>query len=235
MVSIIIPTLNEEHYLPRLLDSIEKQDFKDYEIIVSDAGSQDRTREIAASRGVKLAADSKIKHPSAQRNAGAAVAKGDILLFLDADSEIGQGFLVDLVSQFGKKQLTGAGCYIRFNPNNIRYSIYAIISNVICGLKQYGRHPAAVGAGLAALRSAHEKIGGFDLNIKLAEDYDYCERLAGVGRFRMLESVRLLYSSRRMEKEGFWKTGWTWLRMGLYTLTNRKIKKDIIKYDFGKF
>ena len=47
MLSIIIPTLNEEKYLPRLLESIKNQNFSDYEIIVSDGGSSDSTKQIA--------------------------------------------------------------------------------------------------------------------------------------------------------------------------------------------
>jgi len=47
MLSIIIPALNEENYLPRLLDCFKKQNFKDYEIIVADADSKDKTREVA--------------------------------------------------------------------------------------------------------------------------------------------------------------------------------------------
>ena len=54
MLSIIIPTLNEESYLPKLLNSIKKQDFQDYEMIVADAGSKDKTIEIALASGCKI-------------------------------------------------------------------------------------------------------------------------------------------------------------------------------------
>ncbi len=53
-LSIIIPTYNEEEYLPKLLYSIKEQNFKDYEIIVADAGSIDKTKEIAESYGCKV-------------------------------------------------------------------------------------------------------------------------------------------------------------------------------------
>ena len=86
MLSIIIPTLNEEKYLPRLLESIRRQNFSDYEIIVSDGGSSDKTEEIAKSFKATFFVDSSIRHPSAQRNNGARISKGDTLLFLDADS-----------------------------------------------------------------------------------------------------------------------------------------------------
>ena len=82
MLSIIVPTLNEEEYLPKLLESIKKQDFKDYEIIVADAGSEDKTLEIAKKRGCIITKGGSI---TVGRNNGAKVARGDIFLFLDSD------------------------------------------------------------------------------------------------------------------------------------------------------
>lgn len=235
MLSIIIPTLNEEKYLPRLLESIKRQEFSDYEIIVSDAGSSDKTKMVAENYGANFILSNKIKHPSFQRNKGAEVSKGDILLFLDADSVLPDGFLQKTVNQFKAKNLVSAGFYIKFNPNHWYYNIYSFISNSVCFFKQRGRHPASVGAGIVAKRDAHFLINGFDLRVFLAEDYDYCSRINRIGKFRMIKGIRLLYSSRRIQKEGFWISGWKWFRMGLYTLTCRSIKKEIIKYDFGKF
>ena len=80
MLSIIIITKNEEKCLPRLLESIKRQNFRDYEIIVSDAQSTDRTREIALAYGCKIVEGGL---PSVGRNNGARVAKGEILLFLE--------------------------------------------------------------------------------------------------------------------------------------------------------
>ncbi len=235
MLSIIIPTLNEEKYLPRLLQSIKRQNFFDYEIIVSDGGSTDKTVEIAKTFQTKLIVDGSVKHPSFQRNSGAKLAQGDTLLFLDADSVLPDNFLSIIYQQFKDRNLYIAGFFIKFNPNRWCYNIYSLTSNVICYLKQNSKHPAAIGAGLIADHKAHNSINGFDLTVVLAEDYDYCERMAKLGRFRMIKKVKLLYSSRRIEKEGFFQSGWKWLKMGLFTITNRKIRKQIVKYDFGKF
>ena len=100
MLSIVIPTLNEEKYLPRLLDSIKNQDFYDYEIIVSDAESSDKTIEIAKKYGAKTLVYTTTKHPSAQRNEGAKIAKGELLLFLDADVVLTPGFLTSALKEF---------------------------------------------------------------------------------------------------------------------------------------
>ncbi len=235
MLSIIIPTLNEEKYLPRLLTSIKQQAFTDYEIIVSDGGSSDKTEAIAKSFQARVVVDSSLRHPSVQRNNGAKIAQGEIFLFLDADSVLPDGFLPDVYQEFIKKDLAIAGFYIKFNPNRPHYNIYSFISNAICRFKQYTKHPAAIGAGIMSKRSVHEAINGFDLEVVLAEDYDYCARAVHLGKFRMLTAAKILYSSRRIEKEGFFQSGFKWLRMGIFTMTNRRIKKQIIKYDFGKF
>ena len=83
LISIIIPTKNEEKYLPQLLESIKKQTVQPYEIIVADAGSTDRTVEIAKKYGAKVV---KGGLAAEGRNNGASIAKGDILVFIDADA-----------------------------------------------------------------------------------------------------------------------------------------------------
>lgn len=235
MISIVIPTLNEEKYLPRLLNSIKQQSYSDYEIIVSDGGSSDKTKAIALESGVNFVESKKIKHPSYQRNEGAKIAKGELILFLDADSLLSSEFLGKAVKEFKDRGLSIASFYFTFNPNRWHYNIYAGISNFVCFLKQFNKHPAAIGAALMVDRSYHLKVNGFDLRVLLAEDYDYCARISQIGKFRMIRKVKFLYSSRRIEKEGFFQIGFKWLKMGLYTLTNRRITKKNIKYDFGKF
>lgn len=234
MVSVIIPTLNEEKFLPRLLESIKKQDFRDYEIIVSDGGSSDKTRQIAEEGGCVFIEDKEHHHPSWQRNNGAKIAKGDTLLFLDADSVLQTGFLDKVIAEFNSRQLVGAGFYFTFNPNSFSYNIFSGLANLFCFLRQYFS-PASVGAGILSRRTAHEAINGFDVEVLLAEDYDYCDRLARQGRFRMIKSERLLYSSRRLEKDGWWPTAWAWTRMAMFTIFRRKIKQNKIKYEFGRY
>lgn len=234
-LSIIIPTLNEEDYLPRLLSSIKEQNITDYEVIVSDAGSTDKTASIAKEAGARYILSNKIKHPSYQRNEGAKAAQGDILLFLDADSTLPAGFIKKALLEFEKRELKGASFYIRFNPNRCYYHIYSCVSNCLFRLKQFTKNPAALGAGILAQKKYHQAIKGFDLRVILAEDYDYASRLSRIGKFRIIKSVKLLYSARRIEQEGFFVAGWKWFKMGMHTLTHRRIEKKIVDYDFGKY
>ena len=132
MISIIIPTLNEENFLPLLLNSIKSQDFSDYEIIVSDGGSTDKTRQIALENNCRFVVDTEHHHPSWQRNRGASIAAGEVLIFFDADTILQEHFLRNVISEFYEKKLVGAGFYIKFNPNKPSYNIYSFLYNFFC-------------------------------------------------------------------------------------------------------
>src|SRR5262245_48069869 len=91
-ISIVIPTLNEERYLPRLLESLSRGGSRSLDVIVVDGRSEDGTcevverfrREVPSHLSLRLLS-SPVRNVSAQRNQGAAVARHETLLFLDAD------------------------------------------------------------------------------------------------------------------------------------------------------
>src|SRR3989338_6213998 len=108
MLTIIIPTKNEESYLPRLLESIRTQTLQPVEVIVSDAQSTDATREIAVSFGARVIEGGPI---SFGRNAGASHAHTDFLLFLDADVELRDPhFLEKALEEMVERRLRIATC-----------------------------------------------------------------------------------------------------------------------------
>lgn len=233
MLSIIIPTLNEEKCLPLLIDSIKRQDFSDYEIIVSDANSEDRTREIAEALGCRVVVDER-RHPSFQRNTGAKHAAGELLLFLDADTLLPDNFLTNIVEEFKARNLEGAGFYLRFGSKHHFYKIYYLVYNGVSALAQYFK-PVAVGAGIMVKKTKHEEIAGFDETILIGEDHDYCERILKSGRFRLLRSAKIIFSVRRIEKEGKVKMLLKWLYGTIYVLTRGPIRKQIMSYEFGHY
>jgi glycosyltransferase involved in cell wall biosynthesis len=95
-------TLNEEKYLPKLLDSINRQNLKNFEVIISDNFSKDNTRKIAARYHCRIV-DGGL--PSRARNNGAYESKGNLLLFLDADVILDDDFLNPCIKEFKKRQL----------------------------------------------------------------------------------------------------------------------------------
>ncbi len=125
MLSIIIPTLNEEKYLPLLLESIKGQNFKgEYEVIVADADSKDKTIEIAKNYGCKIIPGGL---PARGRNEGAKIAKGNIFLFMDADNIfLPENFLCTLLEEFKKRSLGVASFPIYPKGNGFDKTAYGI-------------------------------------------------------------------------------------------------------------
>jgi glycosyltransferase involved in cell wall biosynthesis len=236
MISIIIPTLNEEKYLPLLLDSIKEQSYQDYEVIVSDGCSEDRTIEIAQAYGCKsIVAQKDERHPSIQRNNGAKIAQGDILLFLDADTALpNDKFLEITINDFKKRKLGVAGFFMDFRSKKIFYRFYYCAYNSLAFLAQYVK-PLAVGAGIIVEKELHNSINGFDEKVFIGEDQIYCEQAAKRKKFRLIKKTKIFFSIRRFEKVGCWKMFGDLVYSVLYVLIFGPIRKKIIDYDFGNF
>jgi len=230
MLSIIIPTLNEENFLPLLLKSIKKQNFKDYEIIVADNNSTDKTIEIAKSYGCKVVRGGL---PAKGRNEGAKVAQGDLFLFLDADAILPENSLDKFLKELEKKKLCVATCLIKSQNKNLISKIYFnIIYNIAILLLEKIR-PSAMNFMLIK-KDLHEKINGFDGEIKFGEDIDYLTRASRAGKFAILKSAKILASTRRFEKEGWLKVGFKYIFAHFLFLFG-PIKSDILKYRFGHY
>ena len=229
MLSIVIPTLNEEKYLPQLLKSIEKQNFKDYEIIVADAHSKDKTVKIAKSFGCKIVRGGL---PSKGRNEGAKIAKGDLILFLDADVILPKNALLKIIKEFEERDLDVASflfsCQEKFHDLSFKifYNLASQISEKIL--------PQAMSVILVK-RKLHKKIGGFDEKIKIGEDLDYVQRGAKIGKFGVIKSVKIFISPRRFKQDGWFKTWLKYFLVQLHMLFFGPVKSDIFKYRFGHY
>jgi len=227
-LSIIIPTFEEEKYLPLLLGSIKKQNFNcSYEIIVADAGSIDKTVAIAKSCGCRVV---KGGLPARGRNEGAKVAKNELILFLDADTILPENSLENFILEFQKRNLDIAGFSLKpWGENKFLKFLYNFFYNwPILILEKILPHNA--GATLVK-KELHQKIGGFDEKIKFAEDQSYVRKAAKFGRFGLLRSAKIFYSQRRFEKEGWFKTYFKYLLAELYLIFFGQIKSNIFKYD----
>ncbi|MDY6935407.1 MAG: glycosyltransferase [Spirochaetota bacterium] len=233
MLSIIIPTFNEEKYLPRLLHSIKSQDYKNYEIIISDANSEDNTKQVAKKNRCKFVS-SKRRNPGHQRNNGAQKAKGDVLLFIDADAILPKNFLSTIMTEFTKKELDIAGFYFIFNSKKIIYKIYSFCFTVLCSFAQYVK-PISIGAGILVKKRYHDSVDGFDVTIIIGEDHEYSQRISKIGKFRMITSKKMYYSVRRFEQEGKFITLFKWVYCAFYYLLKGPIRKRIVDYKFGNF
>jgi glycosyltransferase involved in cell wall biosynthesis len=236
MLSIIIPALNEENCLPVLLESVKKQNFQeDYEIIVADAGSKDKTVEIARRYGCQVVPGGL---PAKGRNEGARVATGELFLFLDADVRLPQNFLKKSLKEFKKRKLDGASFRLTPQTKNIFKNIFLKLSfnffynwpiTIFQKILAYGA------MGILAKKEIFEKVGGFDENVKLAEDHFFARQVAKLGKFRIIHSTKIYINLRRFEKDGWLKTSSKFFLCNLYMLSGKPITSDVFKYRFNHY
>lgn len=228
MLSIVVPVLNEEKYLPLLLESIKKQNFEEeLEIIVADSGSKDKTVEIARSQGCKIVKGGK---PAKGRNEGAKIAKGELLLFLDADIILPENSLENFIQEFKKRNLDVSGFLLQpWGENRFLKILYNFFYNFPISILEKIL-PHAAGAILVK-KELHKKIGGFDEKIKLAEDHTYVRKAAKFGKFGILKSDKIFYSQRRFERDGWFKTYLKYFLAELHLIFLGPIKSNIFRYN----
>jgi len=227
-LSIIIPTLNEEKYLPILLSQITKQNFTDYEIIIADAGSTDKTVEIAKSFGCKVV---KGGLPAKGRNEGAKVAKGEIFLFMDADNiYLPDRFLEKLISEFKRRNLGVASFPIYPKGNFIDKICYFLYNKFV---EIFQRWTAFATNCVLIKREVFENIGGFDEEVFIGEDHDLAKRAAKISKFGFIKTEPILTSARRFEVDGRFKTYGKYLLAGIYMLFFGSVKKKLFEYRFN--
>lgn len=232
-LSIVIPTKNEEKYLPKLLESIKIQTFSDYELIVADNLSKDGTKETAKKFGCKVV---KGGLPGKARNLGAKIATGGIILFLDADTELkSRDFLEKAVNEFERRKLDIGVPLIRLRGSDLD-KLYFDFWNKLTKLFQFSLTPFGGGWCIFIKKELHKKIKGFDEKITLGEDSDYVQRAVQYKlfkvKFRVIKSVKIDVSTRRLEKEGHLKVAIQGIGTGLHWALLGKDRKNKFKYEF---
>ncbi|MDD5502139.1 MAG: glycosyltransferase [Candidatus Thermoplasmatota archaeon] len=233
-LSIVVPTLNEGHYLPILLDSIKSQTYKDYEVIVSDAGSKDGTVATATKYGCVVVIDKK-KGPGYGRNRGAELASGKYMLFLDSDVFFpSRHFLERFMEIVERRRIRLGSCLIEPYPARLIDRFMSPITNTLI-FTSAGIAPFAMGFFIFVSSAVHKKIGGFDETILVGEDQNYVRRASKYARFKAVPSMKICYSTRRLEKEGRLTYYPKCLLMSIYQTIVGEIDKPIFEYEFGSF
>lgn len=185
MISFIVPAYNEELELPRSLAAIRAaaEDAKEkYEIIVVDDGSTDATADIARQSGARLVQIQR-RQIAAARNAGAQIARGEILFFVDADTRISPSHVVDAIA------VLNVGC----SGGSARVSTDGVIPvwarffvRLFCTV--YFANNLGAGAFLFATRKNFDAIGGFDEELFIGEEIYFSLALKKRGRFKILRA-----------------------------------------------
>lgn len=193
MISVIVPVLNEEKTIGRCLKQFRQQSAT-HEIVVVDGGSRDNTAVVVRGfPGVKLVRESQ-KGRGRQMNRGAMAAKGDILLFLHADTLIPQEGLHMVEANMGRVNVVAGSFSLCFDHQDLFLKLFARLSRINHILFTYGDQ------GLFIARHTFESLGGF-AEIPLMEDVEIQNRLRKIGRFVKL-SPCVVTSARRFLFKG---------------------------------
>jgi glycosyltransferase involved in cell wall biosynthesis len=220
MLSIIIPTLNEEKNLPKTLEGIKNQTYADYEIIVADKDSQDKTREIAAGYGCRITGGGL---PAVGRNKGASIAKGDYLLFLDADIEIKDPRFLEKMMVHAKEHNVLVGTS-KGLPSDGKFidSVLHGIANAYMLAVQYVK-PHAWGPCILVTKDIFDRTSGFDVSKHPVDDNEFVHRASQLGKFRVFP-LSFYVSVRKFAKDGRLTHGYRNARAAVYKLLFNKWK-----------
>jgi hypothetical protein len=237
MISIVIITLNEADQVKKLLGDISKQKYKDIEVIVVDGNSKDNTKKTVLGFKKKISNlkfyVQKKRGVSLARNTGAKLAKGEYIIFMDADISFGEDFVEKAITDMEKKGLKAAGVYMKSMKSNLVDVFYYSFLNFWFWIMQK-IYPHCVGSCVISTKQVHKKIKGFDETVTMAEDNDYVNRARKYGKYGMINQS-VLVSPRRFEKEGRFKMGLKYMMVFFYRIFFGEIKTDIFKYRFGHY
>lgn len=192
LVSIIIPSRNEDQILSRLLFSIKKQSFPNTEIIVVDNNSQDATKAVA-----KKFTNQVYDHGperSAQRNYGAKKANGVYLLFLDADMKLTHNNINECIKIFEENNQVGG---VSIPEKSVAKTFWEKTKAYERSFyNQWDKYPTTDAARFF-LKDTFLKIGGYDESITGPEDWDLTERILEKG-FKILRIKSMIYHYERI-------------------------------------
>ncbi len=233
-ISLVIPAYNEEEFLPATLEHLaaarrEMPPGLELEVIVSDDGSGDRTRELAralADRVVVPAAGDRTG-PGAARNRGAAAASGELLVFIDADGRLQDPprFLARAWQAFADDpKLAAATCRLAVEPELATRAecwLHRLQDVVIYLENRLGIHTAG-GWCQVVPRRLFERVGGYNQDLVVSQDVDLFLKLGRQGKTRLLWDLRVFESPRRYRQQGLLRTYLARLRNSVAVTLGRR-------------
>lgn len=237
-LSIVIPALNEEKFIPNLLDSLVTQTRKDFEVIVVDGSSTDRTVEVARAFTAQLPELKVIVSEQAglplQRNLGAKIATGEWLVFIDADSVLLPYFMERLEWFIEDRKPTLFTSWFRPDSEVSGDALFTLIANTFVEGSIYFHRPIAPGPLTALSREAFDLVGGYDESLTFGEDYDLTRRLTDQGvRLQIIRETLYILSLRRIRREGKFRFIRTYAKGSLLVLLTKRNLRSVPSYVMG--
>lgn len=196
-VSVIIPTVNEADHIAATLAAIGLS--REVEAIVADGGSTDATRTLAETYGARVVHASRGR--AVQMNAGAQAARGEVLIFLHADTRLPQGYLGEIRRVLSCARTVAGAFRLGIDHPGFVYRLIEMAANFRAARRQlpYGDQ------ALFMRRETFQQVGGYP-EIPIMEDVELVRRLRALGLIRIAEAA-VQTSSRRWEAAGPWRLG----------------------------
>lgn len=202
-MSVVISAYNEQEYLPKCLDAIIKQTFprQDFEIVVVDNNSTDKTAEIARSYGARVVPEKRQGNTFAL-SAGLNAAEGEVIASTDADTIVYKNWLEVIYEAFRDKNVVGATGTVDLKIGNdftshiaeIIYE-YFLRVNFLIGKAHFS------GFNFAVRKSVLDEIGGIDDRFTMSPDVDLGLRMGKKGKVVFLKSMTVMTSTRRWQEK----------------------------------
>lgn len=236
--SIIISTLNEEKYLPKLLNSLTRQSFDNFEVIVVDAYSEDKTVEKAQNYAAQLPSLKIIISPKRllpyQRNLGAKKAGGKFLIFFDADITIPPEFLEGVhyaIVAYKHRFLT---TWLKPDSKTSKDILMMNMANISMELAKAVGKPFAGGFNTIIDKKVFNRVRGYREYLTMSEDHDLALRTYQAGYdLAILKEPRLELSLRRLRSEGTVQVLQKYTKANLYLFLRGPITKKLFDYPMG--
>ncbi len=201
LVSVVIPAHNEEKYIENTLKSVLNQDYKKLEVIVVNDNSNDSTAKLAKMHADKVL-NIKAKNPCTARNKGADASKGDILIFLDADTLMAKNLVSQTVKTLTNGHV-GSGYPILPLSDDLKLKLGYMAYNKFMHATIKLNEAAIPGICGGWRQEVFEKVGGYDEGIKFFGDVHLSSRINKLGKIAFLKDTFVLTSPRRVQQWGF--------------------------------
>lgn len=237
-ISIVIPALNEEHFLPHLLTSLARQTKGDFEVIVVDGCSTDRTVEVARSFDNKLPKLKVIVSQKAnlplQRNLGARASSGQWLVFIDADSIVLPYFIERIECFIEERSPTLFTSWFRPDSEVPGDALFTLIANLFVEGSTVFHRPIAPGPLAVIRRDVFDLVGGYNEALTFGEDYDFTQRIVAHGiALQILRETLYLLSLRRVRKVGKMRFIGLYAKASLLVLFTKRNLNNVPTYIMG--
>lgn len=228
-LSVIIPTLNEERHVGSLLSDVAAQTRGPDEVLVVDAGSTDGTATVV--RRFPFARWLSGEPPVAcGRNLGGREAKGEVLVYLDADVRLPEGFFEGFLEEFERRSLDVA-CPL-YLPHRSTRAVEAFhkVFNLVTRIFQ-STLPSGAGHCIALRKEVFRGSHGFDPDLKF-DDIELIRRLSRGRRFGIV-AQRVFVSDRRYREHGVPRMVLRYALMALFFALGKYAWANRIDYEFG--